>query len=83
METATYQLTPAQSQDILQALGKDALNAIKNGNPEHVPDLDLIVFWYRGLECEYYFQTEPVLLRLVEAEMEFNSFDDLVEEITL
>lgn len=81
METATYQLTQAQSQDILKALGKDALNAITNGRPEYVPELDLIVFWYRGLECEYYFHTEPVLLRLTETDMEFTSFDQLCEEI--
>lgn len=73
-------LNRKQRTDILTNLGNDALHEIIVGSPEIVPEIDAVVFWYRGLECEYYFDTSPPLLRIVESDKEFTSFDQLTEE---
>lgn len=78
-------LTTQQRQDILQNLGNDALHEILVGSPEIVTvvtENDAVVFWYRGLECEYYFDTSPPLLRIVESDKEVTSFDQLTQEIS-
>lgn len=72
-----------QKSEILQTLGHSALQQIQAGNPQ-VIDLgyvQLVQFWLYGQECEYYFDTEPILLRQVEADKEFTSFDSLTYEI--
>lgn len=75
-------LNRKQRTDILTNLGTDALHEILVGSPEIVPEIDAVVFWYRGLECEYYFDTSPPLLRIVESDKEVFSFDQLIQEIT-
>lgn len=75
-------LTTQQRQDILQNLGTNCLREILIGSPEFIPEIDAVVFWWRGLECEYYFDTNPPLLRLAETDQEFTSFDQLVTEVT-
>jgi len=73
-----------QSQDILQTLGQHALEAIQKGNPEVVDCgvFQTVTFWINGHECEYFFDTEPPLLRQVEADKEFSNFDHLLQELT-
>ena len=73
-----------QKSEILQTLGYSALLKIQDGNPQ-VIDLgyvQLVQFWLYGQECEYYFDTEPILLRQVETDKEFATFDQLIKEIT-
>ena len=76
-------MTQQQTQDILQALGQHALETIKKGKPEIVDCglFQVVNFWVNGQECEYFFDTEPPLLRQVEADKEFNTFDQLLEEV--
>lgn len=69
--------------DILQTLGYEALKTIEEGSPQLIDcvEFQVLQFWYRGQECEYYPFTEPVLLRQVETDKEFPNFTVLMEEI--
>lgn len=73
-----------QRYDIIQTLGHNALVSINNGNPELIETdaFSAIAFWVRGIECEYFFNTSPPLLRIVETDKEVSNFDQLLEEIT-
>jgi hypothetical protein len=77
-------MTDQQAQDILQTLGHNALKTIKKGNPEIVNCglFQVVNFWVNGQECEYFFDTEPPLLRQVESDKEFTNFNQLLSEIT-
>jgi hypothetical protein len=72
-----------QKSEILQTLGYSALLKIQDGNPQviNLGWCELVQFWLYGQECEYYFDTEPILLRQVEADKEFTTFDQLIKEI--
>jgi hypothetical protein len=70
------------AQAIKSDLGTDALAQIlKAYEVEEYGDFVLVRFWVSGHECEYYPGTEPLLLRQVETDKEFTSFDQLLEEI--
>jgi hypothetical protein len=70
--------------DIIQTLGHKALVSINNGNPELIETetFAAVAFWVNGIECEYFFNTSPPLLRIVETDKEVSTFDQLLSEIT-
>jgi hypothetical protein len=70
------------AQAIKSDLGTDALAQILKAY-ELIECLEFILvrFWIFGHECEYYPGTEPLLLRQVETDKEFETFDQLLEEI--
>jgi hypothetical protein len=73
-----------QTQDILQTLGHNALETIKKSSPQVVDCglFKLVNFWVSGQECEYFFDTEPPLLRQVETDKEFANFNQLIQELS-
>lgn len=69
--------------EIVKTLGENALQAIEDGHPTIIDcgDFQVVKFWYRGQECEFYPLTLPVLLRQVETDKEFIDFNQLQEAI--
>lgn len=76
-------MNKTQKLEILQVLGADALSRIQAGDPYVIDTgtFQLVQFWLYGHECEYYFNTEPVLLRQVETDQEFLTFNQLERAI--
>jgi hypothetical protein len=70
--------------DIIKNLGWKALQYIVNGKPEIIKTdaFCAIAFWVKGIECEYFFNSSPPLLRIVEPDKECPDFDFLLQEIT-
>lgn len=77
-------MTEQQRYDIVSKLGHKALIYVSNGNPQIIETqaFSAVAFWVRGIECEYFFNTSPPLLRIVETDKECPSFDFLLKEIT-
>ncbi len=69
--------------EIQDQLGEDALASIIVGNPQIIDCTDFLVvdFTFNGFNCEYYPDTDPILLREVDGDREFVSFEDLQETL--
>jgi len=75
-------MNPTIAANIEIVLGLDALTYIRNSfEVIELPDFTIIRFWLLGHECEYYPDTDPILLRQVETDKEFVTFEQLLEEI--
>lgn len=68
---------------IQDQLGDSALASILIGNPQTIDcsDFLLVEFTFNGFNCEYYPDTDPILLREVDGDREFASFEDLQEAL--
>lgn len=67
---------------IQETLGQEALHQILNsGEVVPLPGGFVIGFWVYGHQCEYYPHTFPPLLRQVETDKEFTSYQQLLEEL--
>lgn len=74
-------------QAIAFRVGTQALNTILQGDPQHFilevdgEDVEAVNFWYLGQECDLYL-IDPYIIRQVETDKTFHSYQDLIEEIT-
>ncbi len=77
-------LTKSIQTDIKNELGEDALASILVGNPRIIDCIDflLVEFTFNGFNCEYYPDTDPILLREVDGDREFESFEALKEALS-
>lgn len=79
-------IPPHIKQAIAMRLGTEALNTILQGDPKHFvlevdgQDVEAVNFWYHGQECDLYL-IDPYIIRQVEADKTFYSYQDLIEEI--
>ncbi len=76
-------ITDSIKAEIQAQLGDNALTSILVGNPQIIDysDFLLVEFTVNGFNCEYYPDTDPILLREVDGDREFASFEDLQETL--